>query len=165
MTILPAGSFSTSDFRKPIPWRVKQFVLLRDCERAQLTIAEAAKGEIEYDHRPPLVTRDYDTDADDFIPPQHDPAHIFACRKAKHDERTFGRKDGAAKTVTTRGSDIGEAARTRRLRNSQILHNYKMAAKLHGEAEASKQYPQVARLIVQRLRKRKINGRNDLGRR
>lgn len=74
-----------------------------------------------------------DTEAGDFIPPQHDPAFIFLIEEAEHDQRTFGRKPGAAKTVTTRGSDVGERARTRRIVRREGAHKKRMAAKEPGQ--------------------------------
>lgn len=114
MTILPAGTFRVSDYRKPVPESVKRDVVARD---------------YDFDHRPPLCDRPYDTEARDFIPPQNDPAHIFATPKAKHKQLTFGRKEGAAVTVTTRGSDVGERARTRDIKTSEAIHQAALASK------------------------------------
>ena len=104
--ILQPGEFNVSDYRKPIPNRVKLKVAAR---------------EHEFDHRPPLCDRPYDTEAQDFIPPQHDPEHIEMIRADVHLERTTGRKAGAGKTATTIGSDIQERARSRRLQARQAV--------------------------------------------
>jgi hypothetical protein len=111
--ILPAGSFKTSDYRKAIPAAVEREVRRR----------------YELDHDPALANRAYDTEAGDFIPPQHDASKIFLKEKALHDEKTFGRKAGAAKTVTTRNSDVGEAAHTRDIRDTELLHQAAMIEK------------------------------------
>lgn len=116
--ILAPGTFRVSDFRKAISAPTEREVRKR----------------YQLDHRPPLTNRPYDTEAGDFIPPQNDPAHIFLLEKAAHDERTFGRKEGAQKTVSTRGSDVGERARTRDIRASQAEHAAAMQAKSTGEA-------------------------------
>lgn len=111
--ILPAGTFRVSDYRKGIPNRVLEELLKR----------------YEVDHRPPLCDRPYDTEANDFIPPQWSVEHLFLIEKAEHRRRTFGRQPGAEKTVTTRGSDVGERARTRRLRRAQAAHERAMSEK------------------------------------
>ena len=116
MTILAPGTFRVRDYRKPIPAAVEKTVRKR----------------YELDHDPALTNRPYDTKAGDFIPPQHDPDFIFLREAASHDEKTFGRKAGAAKTVTTRGSDVGERARTKDIRESQTEHHRRMQAKLTG---------------------------------
>lgn len=119
--ILPAGSFRVQDFRKAIPDWVKVQVILNLVE-AHLGLPSLDARELQFDHRPPLSAREYDTHAGDFIPPQNDPDYIFALRKAQHLQETTGRKEGADKTVTTRGSDVGEAARTREAIDREKLH-------------------------------------------
>jgi Mg-chelatase subunit ChlI len=114
MAILRAGTFKVSDFRKPIPNKVKLEVIAR---------------EFDFDHDPALVNRDYDTEAGDFIPRQNDPKKITARRKAEHAKKTYGREPGAEKTVTTRGSDVGEAARTKDIRASEAIHQATLASK------------------------------------
>jgi hypothetical protein len=150
--ILEAGTFRVSDYRKPIPARVKIQALLNwICLRVDPPNPQGGPvhilapvvpswnaDDLEFDHRPALVQRPYDTEASDFIPPQHDPKHIEPVLNVNHDERTFGRKAGASKTVTTRGSDVGEAARTRDIRASDAVHRAAMASKAgHFEAAAA----------------------------
>jgi hypothetical protein len=156
--ILKAGTFRTSDYRKAIPRRVELAVLIRQKCKADDGVLFKEHDAIEFDHDPSLDKRDFDTVADDFIPPQHDPAKIVARRKGKHLEKTTGRKEGAEKTVTTRGSDIGERARARKIGNRAKVHNFKMAAKTIGADEAAKLYPEVERL-QRRRRGRKLQGR------
>ena len=168
MTLLQPGTFTVSDHRKGIPFTVKLAVLIRQqCRDVDGTpFTQDDVGAVHFDHRPALESRPFDTEAGDFVPPQHHPDFIFAIRKAKHDERTFGRKEGAEKTVTTRGSDIGEAARARRIQRAQRVHNFNMARKQLGEAEAREMYPETSELVDRRKRiKRPIKGRNDLRRR
>jgi hypothetical protein len=123
MTILKAGSFRVADYRKTIAAKVKQAVIAR---------------EFDFDHDPALVNRDYDTEAGDFIPPQNDPKHIIARRKAEHLEKTIGRKEGAEKTVSTRGSDVGEAARSRDIQVNEAIFRAAMASKAGRYNEAAK---------------------------
>lgn len=123
MTILSAGSFRVSDFRKPIPAGVKHSVVGRGHE---------------FHHDPPLEARPYDVDAGDFIPPQNDPDFIVLHTTAKHLEITTGRREGAERTVTTRGSDNGEAKRVKDIACSEAIHKAKVASKsgdYHGAAQ------------------------------
>lgn len=122
MTILAPGTFKVSDYRKSMPTRTKLAAVARDHE---------------YDHDPALANRPYDTEAGDFIPPQNDPDFIVIRRRADHDEKTFGRKAGAAKTVSTRGSDVGEAARSKDIRTTEAVHRAKQASKAGRYQEAA----------------------------
>ncbi len=72
-------------------------------------------GDIEYDHRPSLVLRPMNASGTDYKPPQLDPNYIEALHPACHQKRTTGRLPGAKRTITTKGSDIGIAAKFRRL--------------------------------------------------
>jgi hypothetical protein len=112
--IFKAGKFRVSDYRRAIPHKVKLAVIAR---------------EFEFDHDPALLNRDYDSTAGDFIPPQHDPQYIVPRRKSEHLEKTTGRKPGAIRTATTRGSDIGEARRIRDITITDAMHRAKMASK------------------------------------
>jgi len=129
--ILEPGTFKTSDYRVGIPLAVKLAVMIRqkglDVDGVPFTEEDAS--EIQFDHRPALNTRQYDTQNGDFIPPQNDPAHIVATHAAKHLEKTTGRKAGAQRTVTTRGSDVGEAARAKSISDSTALHRAKVLLK------------------------------------
>src|SRR3990167_7519944 len=102
MTLLAPGSFRVSDRRKTIPAAVER----------------AVRKRYQLDHDPALVKRPYDTEACDFIPPQHDPATIFLKEIPAHGEKTYGRKAGAERTVTTRGSDVGDRKLERNIRAS-----------------------------------------------
>jgi len=137
--ILEPGEFKVSTYRKAIPDYVKVCAAVRwALERKgpmDINLKEDLRT-LQYDHRPPLSSRQYDTEAGDFIPPQNDPDHIVAVPKDEHLERTSGRKAGAEKTVTTRGSDVGEAARVRKIKNNDALHRAAMASKA-GDFRAS----------------------------
>ena len=131
--ILEPGTFRVSDYRKAIPTAVKLQVVINQFHRR--LVSQPGEGEelttmpatlepidarcLRFDHRPPLEARQYDTGAGDFIPPQNDPQHIEAITTEEHNYRTFGRKPGAEKTVTTRGSDTGAAARVRHIKDSE----------------------------------------------
>jgi hypothetical protein len=133
--ILQPGTFRVGDYRKAIPTAIKLEVLLRTIRQhfdktGELpAVALTAAASIHFDHRPPLETRPYDTEREDFMPAQNDPAHLEAITDEVHFARTFGRKPGAEVTVTTRGSDVGEAARIRTIKDSTARHHAIMAAK------------------------------------
>jgi len=134
MTILQPGEFRVSDYRKDMPWHVKAIAAVRWVTQEKRTNVldiqlYALLRTLQFDHRPSLNSRPYDTEAGDFIPPQNDPDHIFAVSKEEHLQRTTGRVPGAEKTSTTRGSDVGEASRTRKIKNNDALHRAAMASK------------------------------------
>jgi hypothetical protein len=100
--------------RKAIPLWVKVRVLGRqECDCAEC--GEPLGASIEFDHRPAIILRPVNAAGDDYDPPQNDPDHIYALHKLCHLKRTVGRVVGAAKTVTTKGSDAHLAAKFRRL--------------------------------------------------
>jgi hypothetical protein len=132
--ILHPGTFTVSDYRKPIPASVKHQVLINAAYLAAAMgkIPEnfpTGADDLEFDHRPPLCERPFNIGKYDFVPTQHDPEHIVAISKAWHRFKTFGRKVGALKTVTTSGSDVGERARSKRIQKKQSEHNAKMELK------------------------------------
>lgn len=155
MTILPAGTFRVSDYRKPIPERVKRAALIIAARGAWLRLgglilpdtdspdeamafmanqsgfghwlaemeAAAIIGKIQFDHRPALENRPYDTEARDFIPPQHDPTKIDPILGEEHKARTSG-----ATGQPYRG-DVPMRARTRNLANKTEDQRERAAAK------------------------------------
>ncbi|MGU9981525.1 hypothetical protein ACJ4V0_15930 [Phreatobacter sp. HK31-P] len=135
--IRPAG-LKTSDLRKAIPAAVKVQVLLNQGGRCAATgapLTEASK--VRFDHRPPLQDRPWSNEAQDFVPPQNDPKHIQAIATEAHDVRTFGL--GGTSRITTRGSDIGEAAHVRHLTTSQAEFRARILAKGEPAAEPQRQ--------------------------
>lgn len=168
--ILEPGTFRVAEYRKPIPCAVKVQVhidawvklieqlmngLLRP---ADITLFRDASA-IQYDHDPALTNRPYDTEAGDFIPRQHDPKHIVARGIREHLEKTTGRKHDAEKTVTTRGSDLGERSRTQDIKASEAVHRARIAVKSGLQAEAD-QILSTVRFKKKHLKpKQKIPGR------
>lgn len=71
------------------------------------------------DHDPALILRPYNPRIRDvaarYTPHAHDPEALIYREKADHQQKTTGRKPGAAKTVTTKGSDIGLKTKFARL--------------------------------------------------
>jgi hypothetical protein len=162
--ILAAGTFPVADYRKPITAAVKLAVMIRQgCKATDgvpFSIEDALKGQIQFDHDPALVTRPFDTEAGDFIPPQLEPAKIVARRVGEHLGKTTGRKEGAERTVTTKGSDVGNAALDRRVQRRNAVHRYRLAVKAYGQKIADGMYPDMAALLKRAERKtRKIKGR------
>lgn len=127
MTILTAGSFRVSDYRKAIPDWVKVVCAITAYSKLRgvpvdWNINAWVKG-LRFDHRPPLQDRPYDTEKGDFIPPQNDPDNIEAIPAKEHDRRTFGTK------ATTLGSDVHNRSHERRLRDKEARHQVQMELK------------------------------------
>jgi len=135
--MLEPGSFRVSEFRKAIPDSVKVQVVLDAIRRGEMWVwdKEISATDLQYDHDPGLLNRPYSLEVGDFIPAQNDPAFIVARLKADHLEKTTGRVAGAERAATTRGSDIGEAKRTRKIKNRQASHHERMMAK-RGDPQA-----------------------------
>ncbi|WP_454629660.1 hypothetical protein [Bradyrhizobium cenepequi] len=118
--------------RPPIPCKVKLQVLINQGGRSAVDGEKLGRIEdTNFDHRPPLEARKFDTKAWDTIPPANDPAHIEAITDAQHDRRTNG--PGGTRRITTRGSDTGERARTRKIQRSHVEHQTAMKAKAKGQ--------------------------------
>lgn len=71
------------------------------------------------DHDPALILRPYNQRIKDvaarYTPHAHDPDALIYREKADHQQKTTGRRPGAERTVTTKGSDANLAAKFRRL--------------------------------------------------
>ena len=126
--ILEAGTFRVKDYRRPMPLWVK----LQALYNAAIDEALPRKldvRELQFDHDPALLARPYNAETQDFEPPQNDPDFIVPRLRKDHAEKTFGRKADAERTVTTRGSDVGEATHIKHVRKTHDLHELKLAAK------------------------------------
>lgn len=170
MTLLDPGKFKVSEYRKAIPDWVKVFAAVRLVLLEKTAECAGRAGDIDfirslqYDHRPPLNARPFDTESGDFVPPQNDPSHIYAIEKTEHDRRTFGRPPGAERTITTRGSDIGEAGRIKDIQATEAVHRARMASKAGNYRKAGEILAGAPRRAFRR--KRKIPSRPfDHGRR
>lgn len=140
---------TTSEHRKAIPLKVKLQVLIN---QARCAVCAERLGElenVEFDHRPPLVAREFDPVAGDYIPPQNDPNYMQAAHSDCHLYLTTGRKGD--KKITSRGSDIGEAARVKRLEREHEDFRQRVLKKEPGPAPAKEQ---------SRWPKRKLQSRN-----
>lgn len=69
----------------------------------------------QLDHDPALILREFNPHTGKYTPDANDPDHLIYREKGNHDEKTFGRKEGAERTVTTKGSDIWLKSKFNRL--------------------------------------------------
>jgi hypothetical protein len=70
--------------------------------------------DVELDHNPALSQRKYNPSRRKYIPDANDPRYLTYRLKANHLQKTTGRKPGAARTVTTKGSDVWLAKKYRK---------------------------------------------------
>jgi hypothetical protein len=98
------------DWKRPaIPVLVRLDVVIRQEGKCKQTGDKLGTlKNTQFDHRPGLWERKFDTVAKDTIPPANDPAFIEACTIAGHKVRTHG--NGA----TTVGSDSHRRAKIKR---------------------------------------------------
>ena len=97
----------------PLPWPLK--------DRLHSLLYQLSQGEtikLHLDHRPPLILRMFDLSTGKYHPDANDPRHLEYITIDEHQQRTTGRKIGAEKTVTTKGSDIHLKAKFARLESS-----------------------------------------------
>lgn len=73
------------------------------------------KGEAQLDHDPALILRKFNARTGRYTPDANDPAYLIYREKAEHQQKTTGRRPGASRTVTTKGSDIGLKAKFAKL--------------------------------------------------
>lgn len=99
------------DWKRPaIPVLVRLDVVIRQEGKCKQTGDKLGTlKNTQFDHRPGLWERKFNTVANDTIPPANDPASIEACTIAGHKIRTHG--NGA----TTSGSDSHRRAKIKRL--------------------------------------------------
>jgi hypothetical protein len=69
----------------------------------------------QLDHDPALILRQFNERTGKYTPDANDPAYLIYREKDDHLQKTTGRKPGALKTVTTKGSDIGLKTKFARL--------------------------------------------------
>lgn len=85
----------------------------------------------ELHHDPALILRTYNARIKDvaarYLPNANDPAALIYLAKDAHQQRTTGRKPGATRTATVKGSDVGLAAKFRRLEREKPKRKTKIA--------------------------------------
>lgn len=115
-----------SDHRKAIPVGVKLHAALLLLGFSD----EEISGGVEWDHDPALALRLVDQETGQLMPHPNDPHHLRPLRKADHAVKTRGA--GA----TTAGSDVGNAAKLKRLerdRRGGEEYRRRLLAKAEGE--------------------------------
>lgn len=115
---------TTREHRKAIPLGVKLHAALLALGYSD---EEIVGGALEWDHCPALALRFVDPETGEMTPAPNDPRYIRPMRKGEHAEKTFGRP------ATTAGSDIGAAAKVRRITKQQEEARRRMLAKDAGE--------------------------------
>ena len=88
--------------------------------RRQRVLLGVFGGQVQLDHDPALILRKFRNDARlkpaaRYTPNANDPVHLIYRDTADHLQKTTGRKPGAERTVTTKGSDIGIKTKFARL--------------------------------------------------
>ena len=69
----------------------------------------------QLDHDPALILRPFNERTGKYTPDANDPAYLIYRDPADHLQKTTGRKPGAERTITTKGSDIGLKTKFARL--------------------------------------------------
>jgi hypothetical protein len=95
--------------RPPKGWKRPKMSAMIEFIAMRRKLQELLGGPIEFDHRPALWERKFDTASNDTIPPSNNPYCIEVVSKAEHRFRTFGTK------ATSAGSDAHRRAKEKRL--------------------------------------------------
>lgn len=82
--------------------------------RLAILLGHLPKG-AELDHDPALILRAFNPKTGEYMPAANDPAYLIYRDGESHQQKTTGRKPGALRTVTTKGSDIGLKTKFARL--------------------------------------------------
>lgn len=77
------------------------------------------EGDYQLDHDPALILRKFSQRTGKYSPGANNPDFLIYRRKDDHLQKTTGRKPGAAKTATTKGSDIGLKTKFARLERKE----------------------------------------------
>lgn len=72
-------------------------------------------GKVELDHDPALELRRFNQRTGKYSPDANNPYYLVYRLKPNHLQKTVGRKPGAERTVTTKGSDVWLAKKYRKL--------------------------------------------------
>lgn len=85
-------------------------------ELLTLLLKELFPGAVaQLDHDPALILRSFDPETGRYTPDANDLEFLIWREKAAHQEKTSGRRPGARRTITTKGSDIGLKTKFARL--------------------------------------------------
>lgn len=150
--------------RRPRPYisfQVRCMVATRQCYEAGFNPPSREAGETlrqfllrqlvalkfidpQLDHDPALILRRFNTSTGKYTPPADDYRHLIYREKADHQQKTTGRKPGAERTVTTKGSDIGiktKFARLERKKNKPKVSRFAKGRKMQSRPFPKKDRP------------------------
>lgn len=97
------GDGLITNLSAPLSQRISSGLEFLDFEEPQL------------DHDPALILREFNEETGKYTPDANDPAYLIYREQGDHLQKTTGRKPGALKTITTKGSDIGLKTKFARL--------------------------------------------------
>ena len=134
-------------YRPAIPWAVKLQVVLNQGALCGCGCGAPLDlvSNTDFDHDPALIFRPYDPATRIYTPDANDPESLKAKLRDCHKRKTFG--PGGEKRITTRGSDIGELYKGRRVTKDHELFRRRMLAKTTGETD-----PDVGKLPERKAR-------------
>jgi hypothetical protein len=92
------------EYSEPFPARGRGGALMNF--RLQWLLLALGIIDPQLDHDPALILREFNPRTGKYKPDANDPEFLVYREKSDHLHKTTGRKPGAAKTVTTKGSDI-----------------------------------------------------------
>lgn len=96
-------------------WPIRATTSKPDKRRLEWVLEMLFDSPPQLDHDPALILRKFNKRTGKYTPDANDPEFLIYREKADHQQKTTGRKPGALKTVTGRGSDAWLAAKFRRL--------------------------------------------------
>jgi hypothetical protein len=85
---------------------------------------------LQLDHDPALGLRKFNPETGTYSPRELDHRYLVYRPDAAHLQKTTGRKPGAERTVTTKGSDVGLMKKFRRLENPKAKKPWPKGRKL-----------------------------------
>lgn len=89
------------------------------------------RADVDLDHSPALVRRDYDEATGEFTPAACDPRHLVFMRRGDHKVKTFG--PGGERRITTAGSDVAARGKTRDLIEKEEAFQARCLARKAGD--------------------------------
>jgi hypothetical protein len=96
-----------------------KYRLIRLLQALRWAMGLPQDAKLALDHDPALILRPYNPRIKDvarrYIPHAHDPDALLYREKANHQQKTTGRRPGAERTITVKGSDVGLMAKFARL--------------------------------------------------
>lgn len=130
--------------RKAIPQRLAIALAIRaaggvakdEVTGEAITWLDALAGKVQIDHDPALDKRPVSHETGDTVPPANDESFLYLRRIDGHKAKTFG--PGGEKRITTRGSDVGDHHRDKRVRGSHADHLTYMKTKTAGQKRPRK---------------------------